>query len=399
MSGGRSAAPTLLSAFTGAGGLDLGFHRAGFRILGCIERDPCAGETVRLNELGPLLAQSDIADVARTLTPQRLGIRPQQLGALVGAPPCQPFSKAAQWASAGRAGLNDKRSSCVWAFFELAARFLPAVIVLENVPGFVTGKTSALKTIRHLIAEIDREHGTSYRLYHTRLNACDYGVPQRRERAILVALRDGGEFEWPKPTHVEAPVRAYDAIGEVVLSEIPLPRGKWAGLLPTIPEGANYMYHTPGGGGRSLFGRRTRFWSFLLKLAKDKPSWTLQAHPGPATGPFHWSGRPLAIEEMLRLQSFPTEWKLSGTRTDRVRQVGNATPPLLAEVIGRAIGAQVFGLRYKDRPTLTITRKTRIPPAAEVSPVPESLHHLEGEHEPHAGVGKGPKPIVATASS
>ena len=91
----------------------------------------------------------------------------------------------------------------------------------------------------------------------------------------------------------------------------PKAAGKWAGLLPTIPEGENYLFHTRLGGGRPLFGYRTRYWSFLLKLAKDEPSWTLQAHPGPATGPFHWANRPLTVQEMLRLQSSqqPGEWR------------------------------------------------------------------------------------------
>ena len=66
-------------------------------------------------------------------------------------------------------------------------------------------------------------------------------------------------------------------------------RGKWVGLLPSIPEGKNYLWHTSRGGGLPLFGWRTRYWTFLLKLAKNRPSWTIQAQPGPAVGPFHLS--------------------------------------------------------------------------------------------------------------
>src|SRR4029078_5650811 len=86
----------------------------------------------------------------------------------------------------------------------------------------------------------------------------------------------------------------WDAIGHLSNREVdePLaPAGKRAGLLPSSPEGNNYLWHTPRGGGKPLFGWRTRYWSFLLKLAKDKPSWTLQAQTGPATGPVHWPNR------------------------------------------------------------------------------------------------------------
>ena len=89
---------------------------------------------------------------------------------------------------------------------------------------------------------------------------------------------------------------------------------KSADLLPAIPEGENYLFHTNRGAGVPLFGWRTRFWNFLFKLAKDRPSWTIQARPGPATGPFHWTNRRLSARELCRLQTFP-----DGLRFDRGR--------------------------------------------------------------------------------
>ena len=83
-------------------------------------------------------------------------------------------------------------------------------------------------------------------------------------------------------------------------------------LLPTIPEGQNYLWHTERGGGEPLFGWRRRYWSFLLKLAKDLPSWTIQAQPGPATGPFHWDNRRLSVREMARMQTFPDNVVIKG---------------------------------------------------------------------------------------
>src|SRR5439155_23824235 len=163
-------------------------------------------------------------------------------------------------------------------------------------------------------------HGTRYRLEWRVLNAADYGVPQRRGRAILVARRDGRAFQWPATTHAHAHVRAYDALADLTRVKRPKPTGYWGRLLPAIPEGRNYLYLTKDGGGPRVFGSRRRYWSFLLKLAKDSPAWTIQAHPGPGTGPFHWSNRPLAVEELLRLQSFPKSWRVSGNRNAAVRQ-------------------------------------------------------------------------------
>ena len=99
-------------------------------------------------------------------------------------------------------------------------------------------------------------------------------------------------------------------------------------MLRSIPEGANYLYHTPKGAGERVFGYRRRYWSFLLKLAKDRPSWTIPAQPAQNAGPFHWDNRRLSEKEMLRLQSSPSKWHLAGGREERVRQIGNATPPL-----------------------------------------------------------------------
>ena len=242
---------------------------------------------------------------------------------------------------------------------------------------------------------MNKRHGTSYAPHVRIVNALDYGVPQRRERAIVVALRDGGRWEWPEPTHIEQPVRAWDALSDLPAARTDPPvSGRWARLLPSIPEGWNYQWHTDRGGGRRLFGYRTKYWSFLLKLAKNQPAWTLPAHPGPATGPFHWDNRRLTRQEMLRLQSFPSSWKVLGSYADQVRQIGNATPPLLAEVMGRAIVAQVFGLKVDGRHQFKIPRKRNVPRARQRSPVAREYLHLEGRHAAHPGTGAGPKPVT-----
>ena len=381
----------MLSAFTGLGGLDLGLEKAGFQTIACIEVSPDARRSIVLNRSAwNLLEWADIDSAAAHLTPSHLGLRRGELSVLAGGPPCQPFSKAAQWSTKGRNGLRDPRARCLNAFLKLIERFLPRVVLIENVPGFVRGSTSALQRINAALRRINRLYSTRYRLEYRVLNSADHGVPQRRQRAILIARRDGKSAPWPAPTHVLKPVRAYDALRNVKAIELPKPRGYWSGLLPSIPEGMNYLYHTRAGGGIELFGERRRYWSFLLKLAQDKPAWTIPAQPGPSTGPFHWNNRPLALEELLRLQTFPVGWHVGGGRTAQVRQVGNATPPLLAEVIGRSLGRAVFGIKYDCSPRLRIPRSRGKPVMTQTRQVPTRYLQHEGQHDPHPGEGDGP---------
>src|SRR5205085_2163673 len=101
----------------------------------------------------------------------------------------------------------------------------------------------------------------------------------------------------------------------------PRASGRWADLLPSIPEGENYQFHTRKGDGVPLFGYRTKFWSFLLKLDRSEPAWTIPAQAGPSTRPFHWNNRPLTIKELARLQTFPTKWRFAGMQRDQIRQI------------------------------------------------------------------------------
>jgi len=393
MSAGRLA---VLSAFSGIGGLDLGLDAAGFTTVGCVENDEVARRSLKSNALWPLLEPADIHDLAAELTPQSLGLKLKELAVLAGGPPCQPFSKAAQWATSARVGLADSRASCLLDFLALVESFLPSVLLIENVSGFVQGPVSALSTVTTTLQAINERNGTRYTVDWRVVHASDYGVPQRRSRAIVVARRDGKPFDWPSPTHAHIPATAWDALGERVANDAggeAALGGKWAKLLPSIPAGRNYLWHTDRGGGDPLFGYRTRYWSFLLKLHPSLPAWTLPAQPGPSTGPFHWDNRPLTIAEMLALQTFPRSWMVEGDYREGVRQVGNATPPLLAEVIGRALCSDVFDRASPpSKPKFVVPRRPGEAVIRRRSPVPKRFQHLIGTHEPHPGTGRGPKP-------
>ena len=138
--------------------------------------------------------------------------------------------------------------------------------------GFAQGSRSALPFLERRLADINLKHKTKYALHWRVLNAADYGVPQRRRRAILVARRDGESSSWPDPTHDHEPCRSWDAIGDLKPANGGPPPGEWGALLKSIPEGWNYQWLTEKGKGRRLFGYRTKFWSFLLKLSKNQPS-------------------------------------------------------------------------------------------------------------------------------
>src|SRR6185295_2477524 len=298
----------------------------------------------------------------------------------------------------------DPRAGTLEAFLRVLRDTLPRAFVLENVEGIVLrGKDDALSLVRRTMDRINRDRGTSYTLSIAKLNAADYGVPQLRERVFLVGNREGNEFLFPRPTHgpglggrslfdcLEPYTTAWDAIGDLEEHHESnlCATGKWAGLLPSIPEGENYLWHTSRGGGLPLFGWRRRYWTFLLKLAKASPSWTIQAQPGPATGPFHWRSRRLSARELCRLQTFPEGYAIGGSLRSAHEQVGNAVPSALAEVIARAIRCQLFGHDVEVRSELIPRLRRPIPPPEAPREVPIEYEALAGLHAPHPGTGRG----------
>ncbi|SEP22584.1 DNA (cytosine-5)-methyltransferase 1 [Methylobacterium sp. UNC300MFChir4.1] len=396
--------PLAISLFSGAGGLDLGFEAAGFRTVVALELDARCVETLRANRPWPVIER----DIAKVTTKELLrtgGLKPGQADVLIGGPPCQPFSKAGFWATGQARRLDDPRASTLDHYLRVLAEAQPRAFLLENVEGLgFRGKDEGLRLIRDALSTINAATGSRYSASVAVLNAADYGVPQLRRRLFIVGAREGSQFRFPSPTHAD-PLSldlaanserwrtAWDALHDVDEANDPMlqMKGKWAALMPSIPEGQNYLWHTARGGGEPLFGWRRRYWSFLLKLAKDQPSWTLAAQPGPATGPFHWSGRRLSAREMARLQTFPENISFAGSLADAQRQLGNAVPSLLAEVIARAIREQLLGLPVTpEEPMLAVRVAPKpAPPPSQPTKVPPAYHALRGDHDAHPGTGQG----------
>ena len=392
----------IISLFTGAGGLDLGFEAAGFETAVALEIDARCVETLCANRNWPVINR----DILEVPTAKLLAAGKMQTGAadvLIGGPPCQPFSKSGFWASGEAKRLSDPRAGTLGAYMRVLGEARPRAFLLENVEGLgFRGKDEGLKLIASELERINAEHGTRYAASIAVLNAADFGVPQLRRRLFVVGARDGTHFKFPAASHVDPALAAqadnrprhrtaWDALHDVTVdAEALKPTGKWAELLPSIPEGENYLWHTDRGGGEPLFGWRRRYWSFLLKLAKAQPAWTLQAQPGPATGPFHWTSRRLSMREMARLQTFPDNFRVTGSVADAQRQLGNAVPSLLGEVLARAIARQLLGVAVdQDEMTLTLPPAPRAPASERVAKVCSTYLGLRGDHDAHPGTGKG----------
>lgn len=394
-----------ISLFTGAGGLDLGIESAGFNVALCVENDALCRKTLKNNRGNWLLSEpTDVHELRPEEALQQAGIGVGELALLAGGPPCQPFSKSSYWFRGDTQRLSDPRASTIGAYLKFIEVIQPKVLLLENVKGLLyNGKDEGLRFLRDQLQKINKTKGTCYELSVAVLNCADFGVPQSRERVFLIAERSGLPFDAPKPTHFSADQAkaigaerhrtAWDALWDLDSDEWPKhlnSSGKWAALLPTIPEGRNYLWHTPKSEGLPLFGWRTRYWSFLLKLAKNRPSWTIQAEPGPATGPFHWRSRKLSIRELCRLQTFPDTFEIIGDYRSCHRQIGNAVPPAITEILGLEIRRQFFGENVLCTSSFVPSQRAVCPSPEPVKPVPPQYRNLLSDHEDHPGTGLGP---------
>jgi DNA (cytosine-5)-methyltransferase 1 len=394
-----------VSLFSGCGGLDFGMEAAGWNIAYRNDSDRHSCDTLELNR-GERVQCAPIEEVSSADIRAYVGTAKNSVDLVIGGPPCQPFSKSAYWSRGDTLRLKDPRANTLNEYLRVVEELKPKAFLLENVHGIsYSGKEEGFQFLIRRIREINRRAGTDYRPTWRVISAADYGVPQLRIRFFLVGLRSGKEFMFPSPTHGEMDTgyptlfdigrspyaTAWDALAEIR----PEPNedlevgGKWGKLLPSIPEGENYLWHTNRKGGLPLFGWRTRYWCFLLKLAKDRPSWTIQAQPGSAIGPFHWDNRKLSWEELAALQTFPRNFRIDSPRVEVQRQIGNAVPSLLAEVLGRALREQVCGGRISEPLRLAVPRRGTPPPPEPTQDVPRQYLALIGDHAPHPGTGKG----------
>lgn len=339
--------PKIVSIFSGAGGIDCGFHQAGFDTVFANDNWKPACDSFSHNYPEAEVYCGSIVDVDFTEIKKKHG----PIDGLVGGPPCPPFSKSRFYRTEKKRGIEDESGFLtVSNYFRALEELNPKFFFFENVAGFVYKPHKA--ALDYVIEQSER---LGYKIVYQVVNAANYGVPQMRQRFICVGIKKELEdFIYPKETHSEHPthelltwVTAGDVLNDIDF-DLPEDKDKLAGskhkdLLPLIPPGDNYLYFTAERGyPNPLFKWRSRYWSFLLKLSPEKPSWTIQASFSNNMGPFHWKNRFLRIQEILRLQSFPDDYFFSGKFSDQWRQIGNAVPPTLVKVFASQLYKQYF---------------------------------------------------------
>lgn len=359
-----------LSLFSGLGGLDYGLEKAGYENIGCIELDKDSCEMLRQNPHWRVF-EGDIRDLKISDIKSDVGLKKGELDLIVGGPPCQSYSKSSFWNGNIKRGYKDSRGKLIDYYLRYVEDFLPKAFLIENVPGFCYSKQyGGMKTILKFIKYLKNKSGIEYKIEYKTLNCMDYGVPQRRERFFLVANRVDKKFVFPDVTHGDSKseLLPYKTVTDAFL-DLPIDHfrdeeldigGKWAELLPCIPAGSNYQYFTERGEGEEIFGYRSRYWTFLLKLSPREPSWTIQASPGSSTGPFHWENRKLSSRELARIQTLPDSMRLIASKTALHRMIGNAVPSLIGEILGREIKYQIFSHRKYTRYSLMPDVSSRV---------------------------------------
>ncbi|MFF5171551.1 DNA cytosine methyltransferase [Micromonospora sp. NPDC000089] len=359
--------------FSGAGGLSLGLQAAGYQVVLAVDHDEEAIETHRHHHPG-LSVNWDLGDPGRVRQVAEL-IKAAQIDLLAGGPPCQPFSKAGRSKIRHRVrnGLRDpydERKDLWQSFLEIAKTARPAAVLMENVPDMALDKEMfILRTMVHELESI------GYSVEESLVETFRYGVPQFRQRLILVALRDGVTFTWPAEQREK--VTVWNAI-----SDLPAVEGGWR------PEGGadgwsdyegpqsefqrRMRESVPTGDDHKVFDHITRpvreddarafeamdattryrdlpeefkryrediFDDKYKRLDENNLSRTITAH---IAKDGYWyihprQNRTITVREAARLQTFPDWFRFAGPPSAAFRQIGNAVPPLLGEHLARAV--------------------------------------------------------------
>lgn len=367
---------TTIDLFSGAGGMAEGFRKAGYRTLVATDYDEMAAKTFRHNHPSVPFVQRDIHQLSSEELLNIAGKKRGEVGVVCGGPPCQGFSLAGQRLA------DDPRNEMFREFVRIVKETMPAAFLFENVSGLVSMQAGGV--LSAILAEFS---SIGFQLSYQIMNAVDFGVPQARPRFILVGTREGAPFTFPLPTH-----RAPDRSGGLFdgLDERPFHLTAWDALsdLPELDqgEGAEVMCHekpptndyqrarrgerTPGmvfnhratghsaaiqeryaaipeGGDASSipFHLRTKK-NNVFKVARDRPARTVTCNH--RTDLLHpvWP-RGTTVREAARLQSFDDDYQFFGNLTRKAKwitqddQVGNAVPPLLAQVLATEIASWV----------------------------------------------------------
>jgi DNA (cytosine-5)-methyltransferase 1 len=349
----------VVSLFSGAMGLDLGLESAGFVTLVCVENDPEAVATIKMNR--PLLpVLGDITQITGQQIRKAASIGNSEIPVLIGGPPCQAFS-----VFGNREGIEDARGRLLFEFVRLTDELRPHAFILENVRGLLSMPFTPKSDNGHILDERS-SHGSLLRLLLRQfadigyrvdcyiVNAVNYGAPQIRERLICVGNRHNLLSDFPAPRYSNRPEDGLPPF--VTLGNVIGPASGFVDPCPEVmdfsPRKLRYLSMVPPGGnwrslsievqkesmGKSWYlkGGRSAYWR---KLSFGFPCPTVVTMPNHAgTSMCHPTElRAISVGEAAAIQEFPRRWKFSGNTTAKFRQIGNAVPTRLGRIAGEVV--------------------------------------------------------------
>ena len=349
----------VIDLFCGVGGLSYGFaHDPHFEIVAANEILPNMAKAYALNHPTVRVYIEDVKHFNAKKIQDDLGIKPEEIDIIVGGPPCQAYS------TIGKRRKGDSRGELFKEYYRLLREFNPKFFLFENVKGLISMDDG--KLIKDIIKLFE---SLGYRVRYETLNAADYGVPQIRERVILIGSRLKTDFEYPKPSWGVG-LKPYLTIAEAI-SDLPLitsgkdssdyisrPNNEFQKCMrenaPKIlmdhnspnnnPKLVKIMELLPDGGTPDDLPKELRptsgYANTYCRLWWDRPSTTITRNlstPSSSRCIHPRAPRPLTTREGARLQCFPDDYKFFGSRSDRNLQIGNAVPTFLSSALAKAI--------------------------------------------------------------
>lgn len=374
---------TVISLFTGAMGLDLGFELEGFDTRAVVEKDRAAVATIRKNRPHiPVVERGGSPAALQQVSTEELliraGLRVGEVTAVIGAPPCEGYSTAGK-----RNGAEDHRAVEVREFLRVILEARPQFFVFEEVDAFLSAAKQHIPFYDRVAMREDEVPpsarlgsffeeiinaflGTGYTLsFDARnpkasvLNAADFGVAQKRKRFILIGSRDGPAVTLPEPTHPK-----WVSLGEAIRGlDGPEPREcklfpcSWGKYMNLVPQGGCWKSLPPelhrvvlGGayddpGNAKTSGKKGGRTGYMRRLSWLDPSPTLTDSPvSKSTCLCHPEfTRPLSVKEYAKIQGFPPEWEFCGSVSAKYRLIGQATSVGLSRAVARAVKSHIAG--------------------------------------------------------
>lgn len=372
-----------LDLFCGAGGFSHGLKRAGFQIIAGVDNDSDAVATFQLNHPESMAIEADISELSPAALGNFLGIYPGDIDVIIGGPPCQGFSRNRAYRFLDDEFQDDERNKLYWHFYNFVDHFRPKIVIMENVPEILSVKNG------HFRENIEfRLANQGYKSNFKILYANDFGVPQYRKRAFIIASRDR-KYNFPSPTHSRG-IKAGDRTPKsrktqtesVSLFDLPVGPSVWDAISDlygsysaSLMSTANYatvaqnLYQAKLRGKNEIVRnhfewqltenqlRRIRllkegqgmehlpkdlqtkggYGSAYRRMHSNAQALTLTTwlfHPGSGMFTHPKANRVITIREAARLQSFSDEFTFLGSYHSQCRQAGNSVAPFVAEALG-----------------------------------------------------------------